>query len=120
MLNGQLFMLFVELQPWSRLCGDLYSMVWMLAIRNIFQSIFPDLRLCQPMSSSLPAVEPIFRGLGWIFGLVCDSQMVMDVMPSMVIRNMGAVLVVAVIVIPSIRAINRFDRDFEDQKGTNR
>ena len=81
-------------------------LLWYKAVprRNDFHSNFSDLRLCQNTSPCPPAVEQILRGLGGIFGLVCDSQIVGDSEHSVVIRNVGVVVVVGGVIIQSIRA----------------
>ena len=59
------------------------------------------------------------RALGWIFGLVCDSELVKDLLPSELIRSGIPFVVVLVVIIPSIRYNHRLERDEEERKWNN-
>ena len=67
-------------------------------------------------SASPPEVEQIMRALGWIFGLLCDSELVKDLLPSELIRSGIPLLVVVIVIIPSIRYSIRLERDEEERK----
>ena len=56
------------------------------------------------------------RALGWIFGLLCDSELVKDLLPSELIRSGIPLLVVVIVIIPSIRYSIRLERDEEERK----
>ena len=90
-----------------------------LCIKHSLQSIFPDLRFQETSSASPPEVEQILRGLGWIFGLVCDSKVVIDILPSELIRSGIPFVLVLVVIIPSIRYNHRLERDEEERKWNN-
>ena len=51
--------------------------------------------------------------------MVCDSTVVIDILPSQIIRSGIPLLVVVVVVIPSIRYNNRLERDQEERKENN-
>ena len=73
---------------------------------------FPDFG---PLESS-PSLQQIVRGLGWIFGLFCDTSAVMAVVPSGVIRSVVTGLVVVMVTIPIIRYSMGVEREVENKQ----
>ena len=51
--------------------------------------------------------------------MVCDSKVVIDILPSELIRSGIPFVVVLVVIIPSIRYNNRLERDEEERKCNN-